>query len=404
MMSLRCVTICAAVLAAASAAPGAPKANVTTLGGESFAGELVSLSAQEAVFTTAAGPRKVPLGDLWQIRLSGYEDLMTVPGRTVVLLHGADGGKLAAKSLTVEEGKVRVATALFGSVAVDVAGVSAIVAPAADEHATACVNRVEAMKLPPGKTDYLVASDKVGRWVPVGGVLKNLQGGKVLFEYRGEDRSVDLATVHALLLAAVPRSGKPPIGQVIAKDGSVVPFASVTLSGSKISLSADGLQIADAALDGIAEINFRSERCTYLSDLEPAKVTQTGLFDVAFPFRRDRSAAGGPLRIAETNYAKGLGLHSRCELTYDLAGKYASFAATAGIDEAGGNRGRATLRILGDGKELLKPTDIAGGAAAISVNLNVAGVKQLTIVVDFGPDNLDVGDYVDLAEARVIKP
>ena len=37
------------------------------------------------------------------------------------------------------------------------------------------------------------------------------------------------------------------------------------------------------------------------------------------------------------------------------------------------------------------------------VRAKVAGVKKLTIRVDFGQDNLDVSDHVDLAAARLIK-
>ena len=96
-------------------------------------------------------------------------------------------------------------------------------------------------------------------------------------------------------------------------------------------------------------------------------------------------------------------MHSRCELTYDLDGKYALFAAEAGIDNAGGKRGDATLKILGDEKELLKPTDLTGGKEALPIRCDVAGVKKLTILIEFGKDDIDVGDHVDLGEARLIK-
>jgi hypothetical protein len=156
-------------------------------------------------------------------------------------------------------------------------------------------------------------------------------------------------------------------------------------------------------LSAVAEIRFHSDRFVYLADLKPAKVLEAGMFDVTFPFRLNRSSAGGPIRLGGVTYAHGLGLHSRCELRYDLAGGYATLAATAGIDAAGGHRGNATLRILGDGKELFSPVRLAGGDRPLAIRCSVAGVKELTIIADYGDDGIDVGDHVDLAEARLIK-
>ena len=254
-------------------------------------------------------------------------------------------------------------------------------------------------------TDLLVAEDKKGKWVPVPGVLKALGGPKVTFAFGGQDRTIDLASVHVIQLARVPASASASaMGRLLGRDGSVVPFAAVSVAGSRMSLTAPGLQAGSANLSEVAEIKFGAQRCVYLSDLSPAKVTQVGLFDVAFPVRHDRSAAGGPIRLGGQSYAKGLGLHSRCELSYDLGGKFATFAATAGIDAAGGNRGNATLEILGDGRGLIKPLALAAGDKPADVRCGVAGVKTLTILVDFGPDGVDVGDHVSLAEARLIKP
>ena len=97
-------------------------------------------------------------------------------------------------------------------------------------------------------------------------------------------------------------------------------------------------------------------------------------------------------------------MHSRCEATYDLDGKFAVLAAVAGIDEAGGARGHATLHALGDGKDRMKPLTLVGGAKPVPIRCDVAGVKALTIRVDFGPDKMDVGDHVSLGDARLIKP
>lgn len=60
--------------------------------------------------------------------------------------------------------------------------------------------------------------------------------------------------------------------------------------------------------------------------------------------------------------------------------------------------------MLGDGKELIKPLKLAGGAQGVPVRCSLKGVKTLKIVVDFGDDGTDIGGHVSLAIARLVKP
>jgi hypothetical protein len=57
--------------------------------------------------------------------------------------------------------------------------------------------------------------------------------------------------------------------------------------------------------------------------------------------------------------------------------------------------------IHGDDRSLLT-ADVEGGQAPREIKLDIAGVKRLKIVVDFG-QNLDTGDWLNLCEARLIK-
>ena len=90
-------------------------------------------------------------------------------------------------------------------------------------------------------------------------------------------------------------------------------------------------------------------------------------------------------------------------MTYKLPGEYSAFAATVGIDAVSGNRGNAVVKIQGDGKDLIEPVTVVGGGDPLPIRCDLAGVKQLTIIVELGADGTDVGDNVDLVEARVIR-
>ena len=392
--------------ATASALPAGPTAEVTTVAGEAFTGRLVRIEGGEAEFLTSAGSRKVPLRDLWRIRLARAGEVMTSAGAVVVALAAPKGAVLRVDGLSIADGRLHGHSALLGRFSLEMSRISAVYLPGKGQSPDDCRKALERLELPAGRRDYLLAEDQRGKLVPVPGVLKGISGGKVAFEFAGRERTMDLAAVRAIQLArvATPASRPVSLGRLVGRDGSVVPFTAITADGSRMTVTGPGLEASSTDLAAVAEIAFDAGRCVYLSELKPLKVAQVGLFDVVFPLGIDRSSAGGPIRLGGRSYARGLGLHSRCEVSYELDGNFAAFAALAGIDDAGGNRGNATLKLLGDGRELIKPLNLTAADGAVSIRCDLTGVKVLTILVDFGPDGVDVGDHVSLAEARLIKP
>ncbi len=378
------------------------RAEIVLVDGETFTARPVSISKSEAIFMTTGGVRKVPMRNLWRLRFARQDELMDRPGRKVITLVG--GGMVGADSIGLSGGKITAKSELLGDAAFEMSSVATIYLPKRGRRSADLKKRCEEISLQSGKQDYLVAEDEKGNWIPIPGVLKAIEPDKVTFRFEETDRTVGLEFVRVIKLARVSQKSLRPVGRIIGRDGSAVDFTSLEFARSKLSITAAGLTADAVDFSAVAEIRFRSDRLVYLSDLKPAKVVQAGLFgDVIFPWRRDRSSAGGPLQIGKTTYARGLGVHSRCELTYDLGGKFALFTAAVGIDNAGGKRGDATLKILGDGTELLKPINLVGGKEAQPIRCDVTGVKKLTILIEFGADGIDVGDHVDLAEARLIK-
>src|SRR5262249_4436010 len=129
--------------------------------------------------------------------------------------------------------------------------------------------------------------------------------------------------------------------------------------------------------------------------------------------RFDRSGVGGPLSAwypdgdpspasghAES-FAKGVALRSRTEITYRLPRGFSRFMAVAGIEPATRSSGDVLLTILGDDRTLLEHA-ITGHDAPLPIEVDVAGVKQLKIIVDYGK-NLDTGDWLNLCNARIVK-
>jgi hypothetical protein len=163
-------------------------------------------------------------------------------------------------------------------------------------------------------------------------------------------------------------------------------------------------------LEQVRKFDFSSGKLQYLSDLKPESVSVTPFVELPKQFpalaqyfapRFDQGRDDPALRLDGKSYTKGISLHSRTELTYRVPAKSRKFLALAGIDDSVGSEGHVTVKISGDGKELYSG-NFSGADKAVPLEIDVAGVRKLTILVDYGQD-LDVGDYFDLAEARIVK-
>jgi hypothetical protein len=88
-------------------------------------------------------------------------------------------------------------------------------------------------------------------------------------------------------------------------------------------------------------------------------------------------------------------------MVYRLPAGFRRLSAIAGIDPATSASGNVRLQVYGDDRALLE-ADIAGNEPPRTIDLDIAGVKRLKLVVDYG-QNLDTGDWLNLCDARIIK-
>jgi hypothetical protein len=152
----------------------------------------------------------------------------------------------------------------------------------------------------------------------------------------------------------------------------------------------------------LAEIRCHSDRVVYLSDLTPKAQRIEGRMHRPWPVKLDRSVSGRPIMLSGERFEKGLGVHSRTELDYELAGGYETFVATLGIDDGVRPRGSVVFRILGDGEVLYETAMLTGTSEPHLCRVDVTGVTLLTLVVDYG-DSLDLADHADWGGARLLK-
>jgi hypothetical protein len=142
---------------------------------------------------------------------------------------------------------------------------------------------------------------------------------------------------------------------------------------------------------------------TWLSAQAPAKNVFTPLFDSDFPAHMDLSVDGGNLQIGTLLCERGIGVHSRSQLSFTLSGAPATFIAVVGIDAETKGRGEVSARVLADGKEVWSAASISAKDPPKIVSVNLGPAKTLELEVDYGADGDDSGDHLDWGWAAVTK-
>ncbi|NUQ48647.1 MAG: NPCBM/NEW2 domain-containing protein [Phycisphaerae bacterium] len=176
----------------------------------------------------------------------------------------------------------------------------------------------------------------------------------------------------------------------------------VSGDGRRLSVQSPTLGRVELGWEDVARIDCAGDRLTFLSDLRPTRYEFTPLFHKRWAFASDRSLLGGPLRLGGRTYSRGVAMRSRAVLTYSVAGEFRQFAAAVGISDEMEQRGRADVAVIGDGRTLWDARDLRGGQPPREVLIDVSGVQELTLVVDYGGD-LDLADHVIWALARLIR-
>ncbi|HEU4338542.1 MAG TPA: NPCBM/NEW2 domain-containing protein [Planctomycetota bacterium] len=270
-----------------------------------------------------------------------------------------------------------------------------------------------------GDTLFTASGDKPS------GAIKSIGRGSVVYHNARRDRDVTLATKDLLVVCFVPipPNPDPPPATLYAivqlTDGSEI-------RGTLKAYGAGGLTFTDLyktertiAPGKVAGLYFKNGRVIYLSDLAASKVDENPNYiraaeplpgDLAYPWQRDANAGdAGPLRIRNQEFRKGIGVHARSSLTFAIDGGFSRFQALLGIDDhairlTGQDPvGNVTFVVSGDGKVLERKEGVTSRTAPVSLSVDIKGVKELTLLVDFGEDRSGQGDFADWALARIIR-
>lgn len=218
------------------------------------------------------------------------------------------------------------------------------------------------------------------------------------------DRIAALAMNAALV--AKPRSADARAWLGLT-DGSRLLGSSLVIDGAKAQVALAAGPRFECAADDICALQPLGGRTVYLSDLKPASYQYIPLLDLRWPWHADRNVLGTRLRAGGQLYLKGLGMHSASRLTYDLDQPYRKFAADLAIDDQTAGQGSVVFRVYtddGSGHWQMKYDSpiIRARVAPVPVSVDLAGVKRLSLLVDFA-DQGDTQAHADWLNARLEK-
>ncbi len=239
----------------------------------------------------------------------------------------------------------------------------------------------------------------------VTGLIETLSGEKL--SIKGDLGLVDVAMPRVVAVIFNPALRQPAAARPGAawsglSDGTRLLAERMTLKGEEMELTELGGATWKAKAEGLVFLMPQSDRAVFLSDIRPDEYRFLPYLEMKWPYRTDRNVTGGQLRSGGRLYLKGLGVHSAARLSYKLDRPWSRFQAEIGIDDSTGGRGSVGFRVFVDGKVKYASPAIRGGMAPQPISVDLAGAKQLDLVVDYGEAS-DVLDHADWLNARLVK-
>ncbi|MFO1091781.1 MAG: NPCBM/NEW2 domain-containing protein [Planctomycetaceae bacterium] len=230
----------------------------------------------------------------------------------------------------------------------------------------------------PADIDSVYAKNAAGQVQRVSGTVVGTTQDSLKFVYQEMERTIKLERVVGIVL----KGDKLP-----APEGAYLELR--LPGGARLPVHARSLDADNSTFEtawhtpvtlpraSVGEAHVMNGAMQWLSALTPATVEQTPWFDRIIPFRTDTSTSGTPLRIAQQDYERGLCLHSRTILEYDLAAGYDRFRCQLGLQRPEGDLGNATVRVLADGNVILEVPALTATTAVQTVDLDIAQKSKL---------------------------
>ena len=255
--------------------------------------------------------------------------------------------------------------------------------------------------------DQLFAKIK-DNYQTVPGIVDTITESKVVFIYDEDVIEFKLEDVYGLILAQGSEKSEAEVNGVVSlTEGSQLNCLIKSVSANEVKATVGDVADVVLPLSVVSRIEIRSNRLAFLSDLTPTSVKfqQGAVFERQL--QKDRNIAGGKLVLRDREkkvsrtFAKGLGTKSGMSVTFPNKG-FDRFVTTLGIDASTNGNGVCKVKVNGDGKELFT-ADLTGVDPPRPLDIEITGIDQIELVIEFGNDFLDLSDHVNWCDARFVK-
>lgn len=384
------------IILALAMVAGGPTVESTTLAGEQQAGELAKLSAASLTIRNDVDVVEIPTSELLEIRFpQNAQQKPALP--TPPLAELSDGSRFAWTSVVATTREMTFETPRFGKITLPAQAAASLRFAPGDPKIDKAWEELTERNL---KTDMLVIrkNDVLDH---LDGTIGEIENDTIHFVVDGEDVAVKREKVFGVIYAGRAPAEQKAVCEITTTSGDRLKVQQAGWNDGLLEAQLVGKASIRVAADAVQVLDFSLGKVQFLSQMEPREVKYTPYFDHVWKHHTDRTRDGGPLRLGGKSYPRGLWIHSRTQLKYRIGGNYRKFQATMGIDQAVAPKGDVHVVISGDGKTLFEG-GVRGTDAPLPLDLDVSGVRDLEILVDFGGD-LDIADHLDLADAKVIK-
>src|ERR1035437_463174 len=151
------------------------------------------------------------------------------------------------------------------------------------------------------------------------------------------------------------------------------------------------------AMMSIGAVKAQKSYTLWLNQIDLQKVSQ----DWSTP-RANQSVDRKPLTIGGVVYKKGIGTHAVGLIAMELKGTAERFQGLVGFDdEVKGKMGSVVFVVQTDKKEVFRSPLMKAGMAAVKVDIDLKGVKRLSLIVEDGGDGID-SDHSDWVDAFIL--
>lgn len=376
-----------------------PAAEVTTLKGEKFSGDIVFINEREITLRTVEREVVLPLQEIMTVQGPGTAS--TSRPKVFVDIELVDGTLIHAAAATIKGKKVMVLLPDGQEIAVELSKIAYILNQAQDPVVRKAFDTVAAERIRSDR--FLIRRDN--RLDGLEGTFGDAtaDGKSITFTTKdGESRNLPLDRLTALVFNNRLEGNIPSaVCRLLDVAGNRFHVQKISWKNGKVNITTvAGLSVEFASPDKIALLDFSKDKIVYLSELKPV-AEDRGFDELPVVVARDANLDSQPIQLDGQTYSRGLTLHAPIALTYDLNAEYREFRAVVGVDSSVQTPSHVRLIIEGDGRPLFQ-TEVKVKDRSKPINLDIRKVRQLTIRA-VQVEGLPFGQQLTLADARITK-